>query len=92
MTNQEDTGKHYRYEYKGVKLDPARICDIYGVNRLMMATIIKKALCAGNRGHKDKRQDLLDIINAANRELEMMSEDESNGFVLMDKNLVEVEK
>ena len=71
-----DTGKHYRYVYKGIKLDPFRIAAIYNVNDFAMQQIIKKCLCSGNRGHKDKRQDLLDIITAARRAIEMLDEDE----------------
>lgn len=70
-----DAGSHYRFKYKGVNLDPARICNIYGISSLMICTVIKKALCCGQRGHKSKKQDLLDIINACERELEIMRED-----------------
>ena len=71
-----DKGKHYRREYKGVKLDPARILKIYEQGDLLMGAIVKKALCAGNRGHKSFREDLEDIICAAQRRLEMLDEDE----------------
>jgi hypothetical protein len=74
--DSDDPGAHYRYEYKGIKLDPARIARIYGVTDGMIFTILKKCLRMG-RAHKDKRQDLLDIISAAKRELEMMDEDEA---------------
>ena len=74
----KDTGTHYRFEYKGIKLDPARLMMIYGQTDLMMGTIVKKALCTGNRGHKDFRRDLEDIIWAAERRLEMLDEDEAN--------------
>jgi len=70
-----DPGKHYRYEYKGIKLDPARIVTIYKCDNLMAGTIVKKALCAGNRGQKDLIQDLDDIICAAERWKEMIIED-----------------
>jgi hypothetical protein len=70
-----DPGQHYRYEYKGIKLDPARIAKIYGMTSGMMFTVLKKCLCAGNRGHKDYRQDLLDMRNAIDREIEMIDED-----------------
>jgi hypothetical protein len=72
-----DTGKHYRYMYKGVKLDPYRICKIYRIDDFALQTIVKKALCAGLRGHKSRRQDLLDIITAAKRAIEMLDEDEA---------------
>lgn len=71
----EDTGSHYRFEYKGIKLDPFRISQIYGMTSFAMMTILKKCLCAGNRGHNSYREDLLDIINAAQREIEMIDED-----------------
>lgn len=71
----DDPGAHYRYTYKGIKLDPFRIAQIYGVTDFAQLTILKKVLCAGNRGAKDKRQDLLDIISAAQRAIEIMDED-----------------
>lgn len=72
---KKDTGKHYRYVYKGIKLDPARIQLIYNATHPLQGAIIKKALCAGNRGHKDLLQDLDDIICAAERWKEMLIED-----------------
>jgi hypothetical protein len=76
MTGLEDPGKHYRYELNGIKLDPYRIAKIYAVNDFALQTILKKCLCAGNRGHKDFKQDLKDIVSAAARRLEMLKEDE----------------
>lgn len=73
-----DTGKHYRKKYKNINLDPARICLIYGVANMAQASIIKKALCAGNRGHKDTIRDIDDIITAAQRWKEMLIEDSSD--------------
>jgi hypothetical protein len=85
---EKDPGAHYRYEYKVklkpediergfvvVKLDPFRIASIYRMTDFALKTVLKKCLCAGNRGHKDFRQDLKDIINAAERRIEMLSED-----------------
>ena len=72
---KKDAGAHYRYMYKGIKLDPARIVMIYGCTNPMAGTIVKKALCAGNRGHKDLIQDLDDIISAAERWKEIVNED-----------------
>ena len=71
----EDTGSHYRFEYKDIKFDPFRISQIYGMTSFAMMTILKKCLCAGNRGHNSYREDLLDIISAAQRELEIIDED-----------------
>jgi len=72
---KEDAGKHYRFSYKGINLDPFRIAKIYEMKSFAMMTILKKCLCAGERGHKDYEQDLKDIINAAERELEIIKED-----------------
>jgi hypothetical protein len=77
-TNTEhdiDTGTHYRFMYKGIKLDPFRIAKIYEINDFALQTILKKCLCAGERGHKDKRRDLEDIITAAKRAIEIIDED-----------------
>jgi hypothetical protein len=73
---ENDKGKHYRYSYKGINLDPFRIARIYEVDSFAMMTVLKKCLCAGERGHKDYKEDLLDIINACERELEMINEDD----------------
>ena len=74
-SSRDDTGGHYRFVYKGVKLDPARIVSIYGALHPMQGTIVKKALMAGRRGYKDQIQDIDDIINAAERWKEMIEED-----------------
>lgn len=71
----DDTGTHYRFMYQGIKLDPFRIAKIYGITDFALQTILKKCLCAGDRGHKDKRRDLEDIITAAKRAIEMIDED-----------------
>lgn len=76
QSDKKDHGSHYRYEYKGIKLDPARILTIYEQSDVLLGAIVKKALCAGSRGHKDFKQDLNDIICAAERRLEMLEEDE----------------
>ena len=73
----QDAGRHYRFQYKGINLDPFRIASVYKMESFAMMTVLKKCLCAGNRGHKDYEQDLRDIICAAQRELEMVREDNS---------------
>lgn len=90
-TSKKDNGAHYRYTYTKkltpeekrsgyvtIKLDPARIFQVYNVPEAplhAMATgIVKKALRAG-RGHKSLEADLKDIICGAERWLEMLEED-----------------
>ena len=72
-----DTGTHYRKEYKGIKLDPARICLIYGVTHPIQQAMVKKSLVTGGRGKKGMRDDIADIMCACQRWLEMMDEDEN---------------
>ena len=55
--------------------------DIYRVTELFNphacgAHIAKKALCSGQRGHKDLLTDIQDIIDTAERWKEMLIEDE----------------
>lgn len=71
----EDSGSHYRYEYKNIKIDPARICKIYGIDSILIGQSIKKLLVAGGRGKKTYEEDLQDVICALKRELEMIEED-----------------
>jgi hypothetical protein len=95
--NDTDPGKHYRHEYKVriteddikngfvvVKLDPARIAKVYGMVDFMDFTVLKKILRLG-RAQKSVEQDLKDIINAAQRRLEMLAEDATNSFTNVGK-------
>ena len=59
--NTDDAGAHYRYSFKGINLDPFRIAKIYGMTDFCMMTILKKCLCAGNRGHKDFNESQLGV-------------------------------
>lgn len=87
-TEEVDHGSHYRFTYtkkltvdeiKANKvvfnLDPARIASIYNITDPMLFACFKKSACAGGRGFKDLRQDLNDIICAAQRKLQMLDED-----------------
>ena len=70
-----DSGAHYRYEFKGVKLDPYRIMDLYKITHPAHQHALKKLLRAG-RSVKDQKQDIQEVIDSLNRWLEMMQEDE----------------
>jgi len=54
---------------------PSVIIDVYDVERCFdpkspgLRHALKKILCAGERGHKDLKQDLTDIVTAVNKEL-----------------------
>lgn len=84
--DNKDPGAHYRHNLRikvtqedlerghiDVQLDPAKIDRVYNLNG-MGFTMLKKVLRMG-RGNKTKRQDLIDIGDAARRELELMNED-----------------
>ena len=71
--------KHYKYSYKGIKLDPYRILSVYGVTCPAMQHAIKKLLRAGN-SVKDLEQDIQEVIDTLKRKLEMIEED--RGLVL----------
>lgn len=87
----EDTGKHYRKEFRGIKLDPARIAMVYGMTSPMLFTVLKKILRAGNGGHKSYRQDILDCQNALTRELEIIDENEEFQYPIVIENENEID-
>jgi hypothetical protein len=81
-----DPGQHYRNIFTkrisddemqngsiSIQVDPAFIEKVCGPMTGMQFTILKKGIRLGT-AHKDKRQDLLDIIGAAQRELELMDD------------------
>lgn len=57
------------------KIDIYRILDLYEVNDHALGHSIKKLLCAGNRGHKDKYQDVFEAYESLGRWLQMYMED-----------------
>jgi hypothetical protein len=67
-------GQHYKFSYKGIKLDPYRILAVYSITNPMQQHIIKKGLRAG-QSVKDLRQDIREIIATGQRWLEMLDED-----------------
>ena len=76
-SNVEQGVKHSHYKKDISHLDTL---DIYRVTELFNphscgAHIAKKALCSGQRGHKDLLTDIQDIIDTAERWKEMMIED-----------------
>lgn len=56
-------------------LDVYRLLDLFNVTCPVAQHIVKKALVAGQRGHKDTRRDWQDIADSAARRLQMMDED-----------------
>lgn len=71
----KDYGKHYRFSYRGLKLDPYRVMSVYKITHPAHQHAIKKLLRVG-ASVKDLRQDIEETIVTLKRWLEMMDEDE----------------
>lgn len=61
----------YIRECKGIKIDVYDVLQAFDVTNPALQHLIKKALCTGIRGHKNKEQDLQDIIDSAIRAKEL---------------------
>ena len=67
------TPKYYDYNFKGVKIDPYRILDIYEIHHPALQHAIKKLLRSG-RNQKTVAEDVKETIDALNRFIEMGEE------------------
>lgn len=67
-------GTHYAYDYKGIRLDPYRILDVYNITHPAHQHAIKKLLRLG-KSIKDRRTDLLEVRATLDRFLEMIEEE-----------------
>lgn len=65
----------YNRQCKGVTIDVYDVLKAFEVADPALQHLIKKALCAGLRGHKNKEQDLIDILDSAKRALELYHDD-----------------
>lgn len=64
----------YKRTIKGVELDVYDVLKAWQVTCPALQHLIKKALQAGNRGHKDLETDLQDIIDSAVRAKELQQD------------------
>lgn len=64
----------YDRKLKGVTVDVYDVLKAFGVTCPALQHLIKKALCVGIRGHKNTAQDLQDIIDSAQRAMELYDE------------------
>lgn len=69
-------GRNAKGEAEEVTVDVYRVIEAFGVTSAPLQHLIKKALCAGLRGHKDYIEDLGDIIASARQALEIEREHE----------------
>lgn len=74
-----DLGAHYRYQYRGIKLDPYRVMRLYEITDPAHQHAVKKLLRAGRGKAKGLRQDIVEVVMTLERWLEMIDEDESHG-------------
>jgi hypothetical protein len=77
MTNAQDVRKHNHYfrpcPYDNI--DVYRIIDIFEITCPAAQHVLKKVIATGKRGHKDVKRDWEDIIDSAQRKLEMLAEE-----------------
>ena len=57
----------YNRKIKGITVDVYDVIKAFDVTCPALQHLIKKALCAGLRGHKNRTQDLQDIVDSALR-------------------------
>ena len=72
-TEYDPSGAHYKYSYKGLKLDPYRIMAVYNITNPAQQHAIKKLLRAG-LSVKSLEQDIDEVIVTLNRWKEMLHE------------------
>ena len=65
------TPSKYTKQIHGVSVDVYDVLMAWGVTNPALQHLVKKALQCGRRGHKDKQQDLQDIIDSAIRAKEL---------------------
>ncbi|EAS0628072.1 hypothetical protein [Salmonella enterica] len=61
----------YDRNIKGVTVDVYDVLHAFNVTNPALQHLIKKALCAGLRGHKDRMQDLIETRDSAIRAIEL---------------------
>ena len=76
---QHQNHDHYFKDVSNLKhIDVYRVLILFGVTDPCLQHAIKKLLCAGNRGAKDKIQDVQEAISSLLRYLEMQTENEND--------------
>lgn len=67
---------HYHKDVsKFNSVDVYRVIDLFGVTEHTIGHAIKKLLCAGVRGAKDREKDVREAVDTLNRHLQMKAED-----------------
>lgn len=71
IINIDDTPSKYTRPCKGVNIDVYDVLQAFAVTNPATQHAIKKLLCAGLRGHKDKIQDLTEALKSVERAIEL---------------------
>jgi hypothetical protein len=72
--SQTEQPKYYRFSFRGVKLDPYRIMQVYEIKHPAHQHALKKLLRAG-KSVKSLTKDIDEVILALNRWKEMLNEE-----------------
>ena len=78
-TDDDPTPDYYNYRYKGMKIDPYRGGDIFGITCPALFHAWKKIIRAG-KDAKSYKEDIKEARNSLNRKLEMLEEDENDNI------------
>lgn len=73
---------HYFIDVTGLQfVDIYRVCELYGVGGGPIEHAIKKLMCAGKRGAKDKAKDIQEAIDQLERWKQMRDEDDRGAMI-----------
>lgn len=77
MTDQKHS--HYFRDFPWEKIDVYRLIEVYEITCPAAQHILKKVIATGKRGHKDLERDWQDILDTAQRKIDMLQEDAACG-------------
>lgn len=72
--DREIIGRDSEGNLRVITVDVYRVLSAFAVTDPALQHLIKKALCAGLRGHKDTEQDLQDIIDSGHKALTLFKD------------------
>lgn len=73
----QSVSSHYKHSFKGIKLDPYRICRVYGIGGGPREHMLKKLLRGTEKGHSE---DFLiaELQSSLDRWRQMLEEERDN--------------
>ena len=88
MTDRKHS--HYFRPFPYDNIDIYRFLEVFDVTCPVAQHIINKAVATGKRGHKDLQRDWQDIVDSAQRKLEMLRENDLAWFGCSEEELGEI--